>query len=134
MGNLKVTDHTGSNIQHESLRINKNARRINCVVFTYKYRDKDTRQMVVYIPSLELSGYGATDDKADKMLRESIDDYFKILIAMPQDALDIELRKLGWSHSKYKNKEYSKCYIDGDGNLKNFNAVGDKVEQAVLSY
>jgi hypothetical protein len=39
-----------------------------------KYIDKDTRQYVIYIPSLEISGYGATEAKAMEMVEFSLKD------------------------------------------------------------
>ncbi len=117
---------------NDSLHININSQRINFNLNTFKYRDKDTRQIVFYIPSLELTSYGATEEKATEMIKFSIDDYFTFLLTLPTKKLQKELSSLNWNQSILKNKEYSKAYVDVSGQLKNFNAVGDKVERLTL--
>lgn len=117
----------------EIIKVIKSQAKVKEYVGFFKYRDKDTRQIVVCVPSLELSGYGATEKKAQEMLKFSIQDYCNYLLDLPQHKLEAELSKLGWSHNKIKQKEYSKSFIDANGQLKNFNAVGDHVETGVLS-
>lgn len=116
----------------DSLHININSGRINANLSAFKYRDKDTRQIVFYIPSLELTSYGATEEKAAEMIKFSIDDYFSFLISLPTKKLQAELSSLKWKHNTLKNKEYSNAYVDVSGQLKNLNAVGDKVERLTL--
>ncbi len=89
--------------------------------------------MVIYVPSLELTGYGESEEKAEEMLRFSLNEYFEYLLKLSPDKMNRELSVLGWKHSKVKNKEFSKAYVDMKGDLKNFNAVGDKVEVGVLT-
>jgi len=120
--------------KEEHLRINKASRNIRFSLMHFKYRDKDTRQIVFYIPSLELTGYGDTEAKAKKMLDFSIDQLCGYLIDLPPTKLEKTLKELGWKHSKIKTKQYSKAYVDTDGNLKQFNAVGDSVEVGILEY
>ena len=118
--------------KQDVLRINKNSGEIHATLNVLKYRDKDTRQIVLYCPSLELTGYGATEDKAKKMMEFSINDYFLFLIDLPIKKIEKELQSIGWKHSKLKNKEFSKAYVDPTGNLKNFNAVADKIENITI--
>lgn len=118
----------------ENLIINRREHKISSTLTVYKFRDKDTNQMIFYIPSLELSGYGAEEKKAMKMLKFSLDDLFKRFCNIPQQQLNFELAQLGWRHNPLKKKEYSKSYVDLDGNLKDFNAVNNEVEAAILTY
>jgi len=39
---------------------------------------------------------------------------------------------LGWEADKFKNKDFSSAYIDIQGELKNLNAVEDKVERITI--
>ena len=135
MGTLKITPLGKATPKENSLHINKNSGRIKAILNVIKYRDKDTRQIVIYIPALELSGYGAVEKKALEMVNFSVDEYFTVLVRMSAKDMEKELTKLGWHHkNRYSNKEYSQAYIDADGKLQNFNAVADKVEVGVLSY
>lgn len=115
----------------ESLRVNYSQRRIRSNVRVLQYRDKDTRQIVIYIPSFDLTGYGATREKAEEMIKFSIDNFFQYLISLPVRRMQGILHGLGWKHNPLKNKEYSKAYIDKDGNL-NLNAANDDVEEKML--
>ena len=86
----------------ESLHINRNTGKIAFRLVNYKYRDKDTRQMVIYFPSLELSGYGESEEKAEEMALFSIDEYFKYLIKLAPGTMDKELSVVGWKQRNIK--------------------------------
>lgn len=116
-------------LDQDLLRIDFTKKKIRFEGNVVRFRDKDTRQIVVYIESLDISGYGNTGEKANEMASFLLKDFFNWLVNQPQKRIDDELRALGWRHVKYKNKEYSRSYVDGDGNLKDFNAVGDEVER-----
>lgn len=94
--------------------------------FIVTYVDKETRQHVAYVPSLEISGYGETKEKAQELLQISIEKFFDFLFSDATTAYD-ELSKLGWKRSWYKKKEFSKAYVDVSGDLKDF-AVADTIE------
>ncbi len=131
MNTLTITS-TPAYKGNESIRINRSAKKINGHLSIFRFKDKDTNQFIVYCPSLDVSGYGADGDKAAEMLKFSIGDYFEQLIQMPLKQIENELRTLGWKHDKIRNKEYSKAHVDINGELKNFNAVDNKVERLTL--
>lgn len=88
----------------------------------------DHGQHVAYMPSLKLSGYGATNDEAVQMLFEDVlDDMFHNLFALSQSEISKELAKYGWHKSSIPNKKYYNDlpYIDPSGILKNFNLPTD---------
>jgi hypothetical protein len=116
----------------ELLNINRNTGKIMFKLAAFRFRDKDTRQMVVYIPSLDISGYGATEKKAEEMINFSLENFLTYLMELPSKKMNAELENFGWKHSTLKNKEFSKAYVDGNGELKNFNAVADTVEKLTL--
>ena len=98
----------------------------------FKFKDKDTLQFVYYCPSLELSGYGKTEELSFEMVVSSIDDFFQYLSDMSMDDKQKELKKLGWGKTFF-NKRFSKVFVDTDGVLQNFNALDNKVERVTLA-
>ena len=97
-----------------------------------RFRDKDTRQIIFYIPSIDISGYGENEDKAMELLNFSVNEYFSYLRGLSQKMLDKELLSFGWEKTKDKKKEFSKSFVDGDGNLRSFNAVAGEVERLTV--
>lgn len=73
---------------------------------------------VVYSPSLEMTGYGDTEEEAKEMFSFSMEDYFKSLIKLSHKTIEAELRKYGFKQKKFKSKNYSKLYVDQDGVLQ----------------
>lgn len=111
---------------------NQRLKRFTGYINIIRFTDKDTNQIVIYAPALELSGYGETEEKAFSMIKESFNDLFEMLSNLSLSDLNFELSKLGWKKDKYRNKDFSRAYVDEDGNLKNFNAVDNKVERLAL--
>ncbi len=94
-----------------------------------RFVDKDSKQYVLYMPSLELTGYGETVAKAKEMLQFAISDYFGYLSSFKNmDKIQVELHKLGWEKGMF-NKDYLRAYIDGKGELQSFNAENGIVER-----
>lgn len=127
MTNFKVVKPK-SNSEH--IHIGKGKATLSVVAL--KFVDKDTKQKCVYLPSLDISGYGETDEKATEMAKFCIIDFFQYLFTLPPDKLQIELAKFGWKRSMFK-KDFSKAYVDGNGVLQNLNAENDKVERVTLT-
>ena len=90
----------------EILKINfsskhKHARAVLRVV---NFKDGDFE--IAYIPSLNLSGYGVTEDEAMRMLNEVVvKDYLFSLIALPEAKILAELREYGWQRRPYLPKQ-----------------------------
>lgn len=83
---------------------------------------------VAYVPSLKLSGYGATKEEAMEMLfQDVIDDMFDNLLALGESGVSKELAKYGWHKSPIPNKKYYNDlpYVDPNGILENFNLPED---------
>jgi len=112
----------------ETLRINRSKGSAVCQCRIFTYTDKDTNQIVTIIPALDISGYGDTESKAREMLDSSIDFFFNSLFGLTSAKMERELIKMGWRRKNLHHKEFSKAYIDGAGQLKDFNAVEDKVQ------
>ncbi|MDI9320365.1 MAG: hypothetical protein QM530_07825 [Phycisphaerales bacterium] len=118
-------------LKKETLTVNLHKKRINGEVTSLNFVDKDTKQHVIYIPSLEISGYGETIEKAKKIVEFSINDFFTSLLKLSLIDVRQELKKLGWERAMF-NKEFSHAYIDANGELNGFEAEGE-IEKKVLS-
>jgi len=105
---------------------------VTASISVFKYQDKNTKQFIIYIPSLEISGYGETKEKATLMAQQSVAEYLLSLAKLSQKQVEKELSSLGWKHNKVGNKDYSKSYVDLSGELKDF-AVNENVEQELLT-
>ena len=127
MTNFKV-EKPRSNSEH--IHIGKGKASIS--ITALKFIDKDTKQHVIYLPSFDISGYGETPEKATEMAKFSLIDFFEYLFTLPKDKLQIELAKFGWKRSMFQ-KDFSKAYIDGNGELQNLNAEDNKVERVTLT-
>lgn len=119
-------------LDKDYLRLNIRKKEIKCGLSFFRYRDKDTRQIVIFVPALDMTSYGATEEKAQEMMKFSMEEYSHYLTNLPAKKIELELTGLGWKHNALRNKEYSKAYVDISGELKNFNAVADKVERLTL--
>ena len=118
--------------KEDSLHINATRSRISGYITVLKFIDKDTKQWVCFAPSFDLSSYGETQEKAIAMLKGSLDELFKNFVEMTPDQLQAELHRMGWKKNRFRNKEFSRAFVDADGNLNNFNADENKVERFAL--
>ena len=129
MGKIVISEEASNT---DLLRLDVNKKQARLTTSLFKYRDVDTRQIVLHIPSLDISGYGSDEEKAMEMLNFSIDQFFSWITKLSHKQIPSELTKLGWRHIKYKNKEYSQTFVDANGKLNNFNAVAGEVERLTI--
>lgn len=101
-------------------------------VTVWKFTDKDTRQVVLVAPTFDMTSYGETEEKALEMLKQELVTLFEDLVHMSTKKLNEELRKMGWKKDAFRNKDFSSVLVDVEGQLQNFNAVDNKVEQFAL--
>jgi hypothetical protein len=94
-----------------------------------KYIDKDTKQIVCSIPSLDITGYGENDNKAIEMIQFSLNDFMDYLMNLSMKNREKYLNDLGW---KKQNNHLSESYVDINGNLQNFNAENNIIETLTL--
>ncbi len=131
MGNIEL-HFSNKPLDLEFITINQRKRKIDAGLSLLKYTDKDTNQIIIYIPSLEVTGYGETLEKAQEMIVFSIDDLIKHWLDLPAEQLKRELSKAGWKQDAFRNKKFSKAFVDANGELQNF-AVDSKVERLALT-
>lgn len=120
-----------SKLEQDGLTINRRRKKIQAKLSAFQFIDKDTSQYVIVVPSLEISGYGETLEKAEEMLKFSLDQFAIYILAMDSDGISKEFSSLGWKRNPFRNKEFSKAFIDGNGELQNFNAEGE-IKQMTL--
>lgn len=130
--NFKLVKSTDQSTLAETLHIksSKGVTSIRSHINIVRYQDKDSGQWVFYAPSFELSGYGENQDKALQMIKEAFGDFLDYMSKLSAAKMQAELTKLGWKKNKLWNKDYSRAYVNGEGELQNFNA--DKVERFTL--
>lgn len=105
-------------------------RKVKGTLSVFRYIDKDTKQYVTYIPSLDISGYGETTDKAEETLSFSLSEFFDYIISLPIKRREAELLQLGWKKNRIRNKDFSKTKVETD--LSQFNAEANSIEQLSL--
>lgn len=132
MGNLKIEYSKAHIADQIHLKKVRNRYKITAEVTVNQYQDKETNQYVIYIPSLDISGYGETVEKAREMVRFCINEFCEHICSLTPKKIETELLSLGWKKNKLKNKIYSKAYIDISGKLKNF-AVKNTLEVNILT-
>ena len=115
-----------------TLHVNTSFRRIKGTLSGISFIDKDTKQYISYVPALDISGYGETREKAEEMIKFSMEQFFVYLLELSPSDLISELRKYGWDKSKFFNKRYSTKVISMNEALKDFNAEENSVKGITL--
>lgn len=110
----------------ETIRINKERVSIK----TVRMGGKEGDFYVFICESLNVSGYGSTRQEADESFKENMKLFCIDLLELSHEQREQELRKLGFQQQKYHNKNFSKTYVDGNGELQNFEA--GTVEKSIL--
>lgn len=122
-----------NHVKNESIRIDPNRKKGSLVAKVYRFQDNDTKQHVLFIPSLQITSYGENLEKAKEMLRGALTEYMKMLTSFSHEKIAKELLGLGWRHVPFAKKQYSKAFVDTNGELQNLNAFENKVEELTLT-
>jgi predicted RNase H-like HicB family nuclease len=110
--------------ESDFLVIKSRQRRIEMNLRAYQIKDHD--YFIQYIPSLNLSGYGDTEDEALEMLKVVVEDYCENLSCLKPELQAAELSKYGFKQERWKSKQYtSNAHIDKLGVLQNFELPAD---------
>ena len=112
-------------MKSDNLKINFKRRAVGGLLKVVTF--KESEYHIAYIKSLNLSGYGNTEDEAVEMLMDAVvPEFFKEMFTVSDREAWHELEKLGWKKSKYfKSQFHSDSYVDKDGLLKEFNLPQD---------
>lgn len=94
---------------------------------------KEGDSFIQYVPSLNISAYGDSDEESSEMLREIIKDYFHDLFELNEYKINGILKDFGWIKSKlYPKRFVSDSFIDKEGVLNNFNLPAETVIKETL--
>lgn len=116
----------------DSIRINRQRKELSAQVSAVRFKDRDTNQVIVYIPTLDISGYGDNLTEAETLIKECMNDFFIYLTTLTQKKMDAELDRLGWKKERFFNKRFTHPSVDVDGSLQNFNVEPNSVERFSL--
>ena len=117
----------------QSLQVNFHRRSVKGEFKVFKMTDNGFR--IVFIPALNLSGYGKDEDEAFDLLKFSIDEYFNSLFKLKIDRIQNELGLLGWKQDRLHHKRFHNvAFVDKQGILKNFNLPAEThIEEMAVS-
>ena len=102
----------------EKIKITPN--RIQGVFFNFTGKSGD--YWVSILPSLNISGYGATENEAIQDLKYNVEVFSKDLFELDHFQRIDELLKLGWTKHTYFKKQLSTTFVDEKDVLKNFDS------------
>ena len=118
MSFLKLREYKAKDINEpQTLIINKSKGTIRGVLRVFYITDR--KFQVAFMPALNVSGYGKTQDEARSMLREIIEDYFTGLLELKRVKLMAELSKFGWQSGSFKKRFENTAHVDKEGILRN---------------
>lgn len=123
----------GETPKQDKLHIDFTHRRVKGNLTCVQFTDADTNMIVVYLPSLELSGYGDTAAEAHELLKDSLDEWFIHLLTKTREEVKKELNKFGWTQDQFRSKDFSKAYVDGAGVLQNMNPVEGSIKHMAIA-
>ncbi|MCZ2480056.1 hypothetical protein [Aquirufa nivalisilvae] len=90
-----------------------------------RFSGKQGDYWVSIIPSLNISGYGKTEEDSNEDLNYNVKVFCHDMFAADENSRIQELKKLGWVRGGLLKKQYSKSFIDSDGVLQNFDHPED---------
>lgn len=103
---------------------------ISLSVTTLELKSKLDKDLILYIPSLNIYSKARTHAEAKDQLDLKVERLLKKLLQLTKPKFSIELKSLGWKQNKFKTKNFSNSYIDNKGLLKDFDIpVEDKIIQ-----
>lgn len=73
-------------------------------VYGFQFVDSETKQFVMVIPSLAMSGYGSTVKQAEEMIEHSLKHFISSLTNASSKEVEFEMRRLGWVQEKFHTK------------------------------
>lgn len=110
-----------SNKMSEYIKIDHNKHNFFAGLRILEFKN-DLGQIVLYVPSLQLSAYGDNRVEAREMLDVITIEYGIKLSKLPEHKASAELSKYGWKREVFFKKKFKNQnpYVDVKGILKNF--------------
>ena|SRR2546421_3929376 len=82
---------TDKKIDLDSLKIDLNKKKIKAKLSVLKFIDRDTKQYVLFSPTLDISGYGSTFAKAEEIFTFNVRQFFEYLVNLSHSKIQEEL-------------------------------------------
>lgn len=110
-----------SNKEYIKINFSRKDKNAEALLRVVTFKDGDFE--IAYMPSLNLSGYGNTEDEAMRMLNEVVvKDYLLSLIKLPEAKILAELREYGWKRRPFLDKQLLNTqFLSTDKIKENFN-------------
>lgn len=112
----------------DTLRLSSNGLLGRLRVFTGKQGD----YIVSIIPTLNVSGYGVSEQDAVNSLKESLYVFLIDLFQLPQTQRLRELVRLGWRNEQVFKRRFSNSFTNTDDLIQNFDHP-DQVKTSILT-
>ncbi|MAB48776.1 MAG: hypothetical protein CMC05_09110 [Flavobacteriaceae bacterium] len=98
----------------EQLKMSKHSFSVKVNVIT----GQDGDFWVAISPSLNISGYGETKEEAQESFHHHISTFWDELKSLKMDKRHLVLKNLGWNNKFYAKRQYSKAFVDENGDLQ----------------
>lgn len=113
-----------SDVVNQKIKIDKSKSAVKATFQSFNI--KDGEHFVTYIPSLNMTGYGASESEGIEMIKEIMTDYFDNLVKLSLAEIDVELNKFGWNQNHFFKKQFKNTtFVDKNGILKGFEMPKD---------
>lgn len=89
---------------------------------------EDDGFFVIYIPSLNISGYGDNEEEANEMVIEVFNEFSQSLLSLSRRQMLAELNKMGWKQERYRKKRLVHLSETTFEDLKKELDISDDVE------
>lgn len=118
---------------HDVLRIDKKKKAIKSILSVTKFRDRDTKQIVLYAPCFELTIHGESMEQAVEVLYGSLKELFEHFVSLPPEELEHELSSLGWEKNGSFHHVYYHIMAVAEGGKEQLNAAENSIEYLALT-
>ena len=124
-----MTFHTKDIIEHIRIKFSEiNKSKINLKLYIILVENES--DFILIAPSISVSGYGKTDEEAHISFKHNLEIFGRDILELSQAKRDQYLLSLGFKQEKFRNKNFSKMYIDENGILQGFES--SKVKPSLL--
>ena len=116
MYNFTVTKGPLKPNKKDTIRIKRGHLNMSISVYT----GKQGEFFLAYCPSLNISGYGKTEQEAEDFIKVEMETFSEDVLSMSSIEKEKFLLSLGFQQERFHKKNFSKVYVDEDGKLRDF--------------
>lgn len=115
---LSMFKMTKSQLANEKDTIRVKNGNISCSLNIYS--GKQGEFIINYCPSLNISGYGKTEQEAEDFIKVEMEVFCEDLHSMNTKEKEAFLSSLGFKRDIFASKNFSKAFVDENGKLQDF--------------